>query len=67
MGKKKPSLRPWTVHLESRYRPDRDERISRACELVLPIINTPTRKIQAEEKDHEITTPARGNLRARFQ
>jgi hypothetical protein len=67
MGKKQLSSRLWTVHLESRYRPDRDERISRAYELALPIINTPTRKIQEEEKDHEITTPARGDLRSRFQ
>lgn len=67
MGKKQPSPRPWTVHLESVYRRDRDERLARAYELALPIITTPTRKIQEEEKDHEITTPARRDLRSRFQ
>ena len=65
MGKKKPSPRPWTLQLEVSYRRDRDERLARAYELALPIITTTTRKIQTEERDHEITAPARRNLRAR--
>lgn len=64
MGKKKPSPHPWTVHLEWVYRRDRDERLSRAYELALPVITRPTRKIQEEEKNHEITTPARSDLRS---
>ena len=44
-----------------------DERLARAYELALPIIITPTRKIQEEEKDHEITASARRDLRSRFQ
>jgi hypothetical protein len=67
MGKKKPSPRQWTVRLESVYRPGRDARLSRAYELALPVSITPTRKIQEEENNPEITTSARGDLRARFQ
>ena len=50
MGKKKPSPRPWTVHLAAVYRRDRDERLARAYELVLPVITTTTGNPKEEEK-----------------
>ncbi len=53
MGKKHPAHRQWTVHLTSIYRPDRDERITRAYELVLPVISRPTRQAREEENTNE--------------
>jgi hypothetical protein len=67
MGKKKPPPRQWTVHLESVYRRDRDERISRAYELALPVITATTRNRQEEEKDHETAVTSQRHLRARLQ
>ena len=67
MGKKKPSPRQWTVHPESVYRRDRDERVSRAYELALPVITTTTRKTQEEEKDHDTAATSHRHLRARLQ
>ena len=67
MRKKKPSPRSWTVHLESIYRRDRDERLSRAYELALPIITTPTHKTRGEEKDHETAATSHRLVRARLQ
>ena len=65
MGKKRPSPRPWAVHLEAVYRRDRDERVSRAYELALPII-TPTHKTREEEKHHETASTSHSHLRPRF-
>ena len=67
MGKKKPSPRLWTVHLEPVYRCDRDERISRAYELALPLITTTTRNTKEEEKDHDTAATSHRHLRARLQ
>ena len=67
MGKRKPSPRPWTVHLESVYRRDRDERISRAYELALSVITATTRNTKEEEKDHETDDTSHRHLRARLQ
>jgi len=67
MGKKKPSPRQWTVHLEPVYRRDRDERISRAYELALPVSTTTTRNRQEAEKDHETAATSHRHLRARLQ
>jgi hypothetical protein len=67
MKMKKPSPRSWTVHLEAVYRRDRDERLSRAYELALPIIATPTHKTLGEEKDHETATTSHRYLRSRLQ
>lgn len=59
MGKKK-SPRRWTVHLNSVYRPSRDERIMRAYELTLPIITSTSKpKPEAEENKNEIITAHR--------
>jgi hypothetical protein len=65
MGKKKPSPRHWTVHLEAVYHRERDKRLARAYELVLPVITTTTRNPKEEEKEHETTTANR-HLRARL-
>jgi hypothetical protein len=67
MGKKKPSSRQWTVHLESVYRRNRDERIARAYELALPVITATTRNIKEEEKDHDTAATSHRHLRARLQ
>lgn len=67
MGKKHPAPRPWTVQLTSLYRPDRDDRIARAYELVLPIlVSRPSPKIRKEETDHE-AVPPHCHLRTRLQ
>lgn len=66
MGKKRPSPRPWTVHLEAVYRRDRDERLARAYELALPII-TSTSKTKEEEKHHETAAISHCHLRPRLQ
>ncbi len=67
MRKKRPSPRQWTVHLESVYRRERDERLARAYELALPIITKNIPNKPQEEKDNEpVTTPQR-HLRARVQ
>jgi hypothetical protein len=66
MGKKKPPHQ-WTVHLESVYRRDRDERIAKVFALVLPIITSkPAPKIVQEEKENESTKTYR-HLRTRLQ
>jgi hypothetical protein len=59
MGKKHPTHRQWTVQLTSLYRPDRDERITRAYELVLPIIARSTRQPPEEENTNEAIPPHR--------
>jgi hypothetical protein len=59
MGKKHPTHRQWTVHLTAIYRPDRDARITRAYELVLPIIARSTRQPQEEENPNEAIPPHR--------
>jgi hypothetical protein len=54
MGKKPPAPRPWTVQLTALYRPDRDERIVRAYELVLPILVSRLKpKNQEEDPSNE--------------
>jgi len=67
MGKKKPSPRPWTVQLKSVYRCDRDQRLSSAYELALPLITTTTGNTKEEEKDHETAGTSHRHLRARLQ
>ena len=65
MGKKHPAHRQWTVHLRALYRPDRDDRIARAYELVLPLITRSTRQPQEEEPTNEAVPPQR-HLRPRL-
>ena len=66
MGQRIPPPRKWTVHLESLYRSDRDDRIKRAYELALPqpIQNQP-RKVIKEREENE--SPSNRHLRARLQ
>jgi hypothetical protein len=66
MGKKKPLPQPWTVHLESVYRPDRDERIAKAYELALPMISNPILKVRKEATKNESASSHR-HLRSCFQ
>jgi hypothetical protein len=66
MGKKK-TPHQWTVHQESVYRRDRDERIAKVFALVLPIIQSkPAPKIIEEENQNESSNPHR-HLRARLK
>lgn len=67
MRKKPPSPQAWTIHLESVYRRERDERLARAYELALPIItkNIPSKPV--EEKENESVIPSQRHLRARVQ
>lgn len=67
MRKKRPSPQTWTIHLESVYRRERDERLARAYELVLPILTKNIPNQPEEEKENEqVTTPQRP-LCARLQ
>ena len=65
MGKKHPAHRQWTVHLTALYRPDRDDRIARAYELVLPLITRSPRQPQEEEPPNAAVPPQR-HLRPRL-
>ncbi len=66
MGKRKPPPRKWTVHLESVYRSDRDERLTKAFHLALPqVISNPPLKVAKEIKDNE--SPPHRHLRSRVQ
>jgi cobalamin biosynthesis protein CobD/CbiB len=65
MEKKHPAYHPWMVHLTAIYRPDRDERIARAYELVLPIVSRSTRQSQEAENTNEAVPPHR-HLRTRL-
>ena len=66
MGQRKPPPRKWTVHLESVYRSDRDERIQRAFYLALPqAISNPPLKVAKEIKENE--SPPNRHLRARVE
>jgi hypothetical protein len=65
MGKKHLAPRQWTVHLTVLYRPDRDDRMARAYELVLPLIARSTRQPQEEETTNEAVAPPR-SLRPRL-
>jgi hypothetical protein len=65
MGKKHLVHRQWPVPLTALYRPDRDERIARAYELVLPLITRSTRQPQEEEPTNEAVPPHR-HLRPRL-
>lgn len=66
MGKMK-TPRQWTVHQESVYRRDRDERIAKVFALVLPIIQSkPAPKI-VEEKNQNESSNSHRHLRARLK
>ena len=68
MGKKHPLQRQWTVQLTSSYHRDRDERIARAYELVLPSVSPPTQPYQYHEEEATTETlSADRPLRTRVQ
>jgi hypothetical protein len=66
MGKKHPRPRQWTVQLTSSYHRDRDERIARAYELIIPIVSQPPKPQQKEEPPNE-TLNAYRHLRTRVE
>jgi hypothetical protein len=66
MGKKHPTRRPWTVQLTSLYRADRDDRIVRAYELVLPILGSRPKLKHREEESENEAVPTYGHLRPRL-
>ena len=66
MGKKHPRPRQWTVQLTSSYHRDRDERIARAYELIIPIVSQSPKPYRKEEARNE-TLIADRHLRTRVQ
>ena len=66
MGQRKPPPRKWTVHLESIYRSDRDERIKRAYELALPQ-PIPNRTLKFAKEREENDSSSNRHLCARLQ
>jgi hypothetical protein len=66
MGKKHPLHRPWTVQLTSSYHRERDERIARVYELIIPIVSQPPHPYQKEETPND-TLIADCPLRTRVQ
>jgi hypothetical protein len=66
MGKKHPLHGPWTVQLTSSYHRERDERIARVYELIIPIVSQPTHPYQKEETPND-TLIADRPLRTRVQ
>lgn len=53
MGKKHPPLRQWTVRLTSSYHRERDQRITRAYELIIPLISQSQQPSPKEETPNE--------------
>ena len=66
MGKKHPLPRQWTVQLTSSYHRERDERIARAYELLIPIVSQSPKASLQEEPPNE-TLIADRHLRTRVQ
>jgi len=53
MGKKHPLPHLWTVQLTSSYHRERDQRIARAYELLIPIVSQAPRSPLKEEARNE--------------
>jgi hypothetical protein len=66
MGKKHPRPRQWTVQITSSYHRERDERIARAYELIIPIVSQLPKSHLKEEVTNETLIPDRP-LRSRVQ
>jgi hypothetical protein len=66
MGKKRPSPRQWIVTSTSSYHRERDERIARAYELILPIVSQLPKPHLKEEVTNETLVTDR-HLRTRVQ
>ena len=66
MGKQHPTRRPWTGQLTSLYRADRDDRIVRAYELVLPVPGSSPKLKPREEESKNEAVPTYRHLRPRL-
>jgi hypothetical protein len=66
MGKKRPPPRQWTVKITSSYHRERDERIARVYELIIPIVSQLPKSHQKEEPPSEPFIANR-HLRTRVQ
>ena len=66
MGKKHPRPRQWTVQITSSYHRERDERIARAYELIIPLISQSPRSYLKEEVTNETLIAGR-HLRTRVE
>ena len=54
MGKKRPSPHQWTVKVTSSYHREREQRIARAYELIIPIVSqAPKPQLIKEEAQNE--------------
>jgi hypothetical protein len=53
MGKKHPLPHQWTVRLTSSYHRERDQRIARAYELIIPIVSQAPKPQLKEETRNE--------------
>jgi hypothetical protein len=66
MGKKHPRPHQWTVRLTSSYHRDREQRIARAYELIIPLVSQPLKSQLKEEARNEPRIADR-HLRTRVQ
>jgi hypothetical protein len=66
MGKKHPRPHQWTVRLTSSYHRDREQRIARAYELIIPLVSQPLKSQLKEEARNEPLIADR-HLRTRVQ
>ena len=66
MGKKHPLPHQWTVRLTSSYHREREQRIARAYELILPIVSQAPKPQLKEEARNEALIADR-HLRTRVQ
>lgn len=66
MGKKRPPPRQWTVKVTSSYHRDREQRITHAYELIIPIVSQAPKPYLKEEAQNE-TLIADRPLRTRVQ
>jgi hypothetical protein len=53
MGKKHPQPWQWTVQITSSYHRERDQRIARAYQLIIPIVSQSPQSYQKEETPNE--------------
>jgi hypothetical protein len=53
MGKKHPQPWQWAVQITSSYHRERDERIARAYELIIPLVSQSPQSYQKEETQNE--------------
>ena len=66
MGKKHPQPWQWTVQITSSYHRERDERIARAYELIIPIVSLLPKPHLKEEVTNETLITDR-HLRSRVE